>query len=342
MSMKKFVFLLLIFSLQSFAQDKMPETELLVRRFIHAMIDKNPEQIRALSLDHHNLKALWQGEKKSKEEADQLKRELAKLDIDWLKEGDSFRFASKVFTVNENMISKRHQIARVKMVEYGFPIHLSKVGGAWYIQPLFIVNIFQRDLFKKEKETRKNYTVTIDGKEIALNENEPGSITLPNGQKLKLSLRKNLFQNLNDQYLKLSYSRDLKVQKTRENDYMIYRLKGELSPSIMVQVYPKSNKLAKTRGHVISSIIENYRSMDYTLEQKPVRPAKIYRKGQVIEGQDIYSKRNDIVHIDRFFFWEEDKAIVGVVLQMELTDSTAGNDFVSHIINELEVNSSPK
>jgi hypothetical protein len=324
------------------AEDKMPETELLVRRFIHALIDKNETNLRALCLDHHNLKVLWSGDKKGNDEKDQLKRELSKLDIDWLKEGENFRWNGKVFTVNENMITKRHQIARVKMIEYGFPIHISKVGGVWYIQPLFIINIFQREIAVESKKNRRNYTVIIDGHEIPLNEDEPGIYKTADGKELKISMRKNLFQNFSDKEISLSYSRDLTTTKSLGKNCNIYRFKSELSPSIMVQLYKPGSKLDATRKYVVDSFIENYRAMEYTLEENPLRPAKAIRNQQMIEGQDLYSKRNNVVHLDRFFFWEEQGRVLGVILQLEISDSVAGADYFNHIMKEIELKQNSK
>jgi len=338
--MAKYKFLLIFFlSLLTQAQDKMPETELLVRRFIHALIDKDEARIKALCLDHHNIKSLWQGQAKPEAERDELKRELNKLDIDWLEEGDSFRFGGKVFSVNENMISKRHQIARVKMIEYGFPIHLSKVGGNWYIQPLFIVNVYQREIAIESKKNRRNYTVTIDGVDIPLNEEEEGSYTLSNGQKLKVSMRKNLYQNFEDSKVHISYSRDLDINKSIDRNCIVYRLSGELSTNLMIQIYDKGSTLETVQKYVTNSFIENYRSMEYTLEETPLRNGKIIRKNKVLEGKDLYSKRNDVIHLDRFFFWEEKGCVIGVVMQTEMTDSVAGRDYLNHIINELEIKS---
>ena len=337
--------LLLFFTFFCFfasAEDKMSETELLVRRFIHALIDKNEANIRALCLDHHNLKVLWTGDKKNQDQRDQAKRELSKLDIDWLEEGDSFRWSGKVFSVNENMITKRHQIARVKMIEYGFPIHLSKVGGVWYIQPLFIINVFQREIAADIKINRRNYTVVIDGKEIPLNEDEEGIYKTADGTELKISMRKNLFQNYEDKEVILSYSRDLTLSKSREKNCSIYRFKSELSPSLMVQVYKAGSNINETRQYVVNSFIENYRAMEYTLEATPTRPAKAIRNQEIIEGLDLYSKRNDVVHLDRFFFWEEKGRVLGVILQLEITDSVAGADYFSHIMKEIELKASSK
>ncbi|MDD7984203.1 hypothetical protein PQO01_04495 [Lentisphaera marina] len=325
------------------AQDKMPETELLVRRFVHALIDKNEANLRALCLDHHNLKVLWTGEKKNEAERDQLKRELSKLDIDWLKEGENFRWNGKVFSVNENMITKRHQIARVKMIEYGFPIHISKVGGAWYIQPLFIINIYQREIAVESKKNRRNYTVLIEGQEIPLNENEEGVYKTADGKELKVSMHKNLFQNYEDQDVRISYSRDLNLSKNREKDCNIYRFKSELTPSIMIQVYKPGTKLEPTKKYVVNSIIENYEAMEYTLKSPPSRDIKYSPKPKVfIDGKEVRSLRNGVQYIDHMYFWEENGRIIAAILQMEISDSVAGVDYFNHIMKEIELKFSSK
>ncbi|WDE98155.1 hypothetical protein PQO03_20250 [Lentisphaera profundi] len=342
MAKVKFIFFT-FFCLIASAEDKMPETELLVRRFVHALIDKNEASIRALCLDHHNLKVLWSGDKKTDDQKDQLKRELSKLDIDWLKEGESFRFGGKVHTINENMITKRHQIARVKMLEYGFPIHISNVGGSWYIQPMFVANVVQREIAVASKKNRRNYTVIIDGKEIELNEDEEGKLILSDGKELKVSMRKNLFQNFEDKALRISYSRDLVVTKTMGRNCKIYRLIGELSPSVMIQVYDKGTDLKKTENYVTNSIIENYQAMDYTLKNPPSRELKyLLNDNTVIQGREVRSMRNGVTHIDHMYFWKKDKRVIAVVLQMEISDSVAGADYLSHIINELELKTSSK
>ena len=338
MTKVKFLFFLSL-NLVIHAQDKMPETELLVRRFIHALIDKDEARIKALCLDHHNLKSLWQGKIKPENERDQLKRELSKLDIDWLEVDDTFRLNDKLMTVNENMVTKSRQIARVKMIEYGFPIQISKLSGQWYIQPLLIVNIFQREIIADSRKNRRNFTITIDGKDIPLNENEEGTLKLPDGKELKISLRKNLYQNFEDSKVHISYSRDLNISKNLDENCIVYRLSGELSPSLMVQVYEKDKSLEEVRKYVTESFIENYRSMGYTLKNPPILEIDIARKNKIVKGHMLKYKNNNVTYFDRYFFWQEKNQVVGIVAQTELTDLTAATDYLNHVINELEIKS---
>ena len=87
----------------------------------------------------------------------------------------------------------------------------------------------------------------------------------------------------------------------------------------------------------MKSFLENYEVAEYILEENPIREVKASLKGKLIKAYEIFSKRNGVVHVDRFIFWQDQDKIIGGVLQMELKDSSAGRDFFNHIINEIEL-----
>ena len=336
--MNRLKFVLICFfitSLQVFAE--MPDYEKTVRKFLYGLIDRDKQLIKQTCLDHHNLDILWKRKALSDEARKAQKYELDKTQVEWLKVGDTFRHNNHVLTVNENMVTSKRQIARVKLLEYGYPIPISKVAGQWSVQPLLIVDIYKRELMDILKENRKDYTINIDGQDVQVNEGETLELQLADGRKVNVQLTKNLIQNYSDDQIKLSYSRDLNFSKHATPECMIYRFKSELTANIMIQAYPKTMSLDKQRDYVLKSFIENYGVAEYILEETPVRQVKTSLKGKTVSAQEIYSKRNGVVHVDHFVFWEEQDKIIGGVLQMELKDSSAGRDFFNHIINDIEL-----
>jgi len=330
-----FTLCFLIFSNSLFAE--LPDYEITVRQFLNGLIDRDEKAIRNTCLDNHSLDILWKRPVLSEELRKEQKYKLAKTNVEWLKVGETFRFNNHAFTVHENMVTAKKQIARVKLVDYGFPIHLSKVAGQWSIQPFFIIDSYKRDIKEALKKLRKDYTVSIDESEIQLNEGEELTIKLADGRELKLKLKKNLLQNHRDDLLSLSYSRDLEFSKHPTAECMIYRFNSELTANIMIQVYEKSSSLEECRKHVMNSFIENYEVAEYILEENPIREIKSTLKGKLIKAYEIFSKRNGVVHVDHFIFWQDQDKIIGGILQMELKDSSAGRDFFNHIINEIEL-----
>ena len=330
-----FTLCVLLLSNPLFAE--VPDYEITVRHFLNGLIDRDEKAIRSTCLDNHNLDILWKRPALSEDLRKEQKYKLAKTKVEWLKIDETFRFNNHAFTVHENMVTAKKQIARVKLVDYGFPIHLSKVAGQWSIQPFFIINIYKRDIKEALKKLRKDYTIFIEDNEVQLNEDEELTMKLADGREVKLRLKKNLLQNHRDQLLSLSYSRDLEFSIHPTPECIIYRFKSDLTANVMVQVYDKSSSLEDRRKHVLKSFIENYEVAEYILEENPIREVKTSLKGELLIAYEIFSKRNGVVHVDHFVFWQDQDRIIGGILQMELKDSSAGRDFFNHIINEIEL-----
>ncbi len=335
-------FFLLAGSLHAAADKDLPPDEFAVKRFLIALAAKDEKALRDICLYHESLPTLWAGSPPTKEKLTGIVDTIRQEPVKWLAAGDTFRLNNAELTVTEAMLGDKKRIATFRLHDFSFPIFLRQTPkNDWKVDANIIITLTLDRLRKEEKAHRKNYTLTLDGKDVPLNLGEDVEVTLADGRKVKARIQQNLFQNHDDAEIRLLYPRELDLTVNRTDECTVYRFRGALSANFMVQIH-RHSKLEEVRKDITDAFIENNRTTAWLLDKDISRDIKIEGPAGLLAGKRIAATKNPQSKLpeklEELYFWPStDGRVICLYGTWAYQDSAACRDWFAALAKGIEI-----
>ena len=348
-----FAFFLLAGNLHAVDDKDLPPDEFTVKRFLISLAAKDEKALREICVFNESLAALWAGTPPGKEKLAEIVDAIRREPIKWLAAGDSFRLNNAELTVTDAMIGDKKRIATFRLHDFSFPIFIRKTPrNEWKVDPSIVITLTLDRLRKEEKAHRKNFTLSLDGKDTPFNLGEEVEVTLADGRKMKARIQQNLFQNHEDAEIRLLYPRELDLNVIRDKDpdqnrdCTVYRFSGALSANFMVQIH-RHSKLEEVRKDISDAFVENNRTGAWYLDKDIFHDCKIDGPNGILAGKRIGATKNPQSKlpekIEELYFWETgDGRVICLYGTWNYQDTSACRDWFAALAKGIEVKAAAK
>lgn len=180
------------------------------------------------------------------------------------------------------------------------------------------------------------YEVILGGQAYAVEDGKPSQVTLPDGSKLDLVVRKPKVQQFTGKAISFLYSSEMKVASEKELGMTMITAECEKSPLFVAQIFPYQLSPEEAVDTFILTIKEQFKSFNAVIPENPISLARRNIGGKPIQGKVLRSMIGDLANQTEVYAYNKDGKTIAMMFQTDSEDQELAKRYFKIIADSIK------